>query len=79
MKKGKLLFLIAFLAFCGLVIAFVCRTNHDSPATSSPTEDVSQFVTLTDAVPDAILEIRYFSTYNFVAAASMVIWSRRRR
>ena len=24
------------------------------------------FVSLTDAVPDAILEIRYFSTYNFV-------------
>ena len=24
------------------------------------------FVTLTDAVPDAILEIRYFGTYNFV-------------
>ena len=25
-----------------------------------------QFVTLTDAVPDAILEIRYYGTYNFV-------------
>ena len=24
------------------------------------------FVTITDAVPDAILEIRYFSTYNFI-------------
>ena len=24
------------------------------------------FVTITDAVPDAILEIRYFGTYNFV-------------
>ena len=24
------------------------------------------FVTLTDAVPDAILEIRYYGTYNFV-------------
>ena len=31
-----------------------------------PTDDSSQFVTLTDAVPDAILEIRYFGTYNFV-------------
>jgi len=31
-----------------------------------PTEDNSQFVTLTDVVPDAILEIRYFGTYNFV-------------
>ena len=34
----------------------------------SPTEDASQFVNLTDVVPDAILEIRYYSTYNFVGA-----------
>ena len=27
-----------------------------------------QLVTLSDVVPDAILEIRYFSTYNFVGA-----------
>ena len=33
---------------------------------SKGTDDSSQFVTLTDAVPDAILEIRYFGTYNFV-------------
>ena len=29
-------------------------------------DDTSDFVLLTDAVPDAILEIRYYSTYNFV-------------
>ena len=34
--------------------------------TLSPNEDASQFVNLADAVPDAILEIRYYSTYNFV-------------
>ncbi|MBR5426844.1 MAG: M15 family metallopeptidase [Clostridia bacterium] len=28
--------------------------------------DASDFVLLSEAVPDAILEIRYFSTYNFV-------------
>ena len=28
--------------------------------------DASGFVLLSDAVPDAIQEIRYFSTYNFV-------------
>ena len=28
--------------------------------------DASDFVEITDVVPDAILEIRYFSTYNFV-------------
>ena len=32
----------------------------------SPTDDASQFVNLTDVVPDAILEIRYYGTYNFV-------------
>lgn len=32
----------------------------------APIDDNSEFVTITDAVPDAILEIRYFSTYNFV-------------
>ena len=34
----------------------------------SPTDDASQFVNITDVVPDAILEIRYYSTYNFVGA-----------
>ncbi|MCR4765244.1 MAG: peptidase M15, partial [Bacteroidaceae bacterium] len=32
----------------------------------TPEDDNSEFVTITDAVPDAILEIRYFGTYNFV-------------
>ena len=32
----------------------------------APTDDASQFVNITDVVPDAILEIRYHSTYNFV-------------
>ncbi len=31
-------------------------------------EDTSQFVTITDVVPDAILEIRYYGTYNFVGS-----------
>jgi len=30
--------------------------------------DASDFVLLTDVVPDVILEVRYFSTYNFVGA-----------
>lgn len=42
--------------------------NHEKRQRVIQTEDNSQFVTLTDAVPDAILEIRYFSTYNFVGA-----------
>ena len=31
-------------------------------------DDASDFVLLSEAVPDAILEIRYYSTYNFVGA-----------
>ena len=42
-----------------------CHDDNQQPPISA-TEDTSQFVTLTDAVPDAILEIRYFGTYNFV-------------
>ena len=29
-------------------------------------DDASGFVLLSDAVPDAILEIRYYSTFNFI-------------
>ena len=32
----------------------------------TPQEDSSDFVLVTDVVPDAILEIRYYSTYNFI-------------
>ena len=53
------------LVFCGVVGFTSCRTSV-KPAEVSPTEDTSEFVTLTDVVPDAILEIRYFGTYNFV-------------
>lgn len=51
------------VAFFGIMTVMTGCTDDDNV---SMTEDTSQFVTLTDAVPDAILEIRYFSTYNFV-------------
>ena len=50
------------LVLCGIMTA--CQNQKKSELTA--TEDTSQFVTLTDIVPDAILEIRYFGTYNFV-------------
>ncbi len=43
----------------GLVLALACSTVP-------PQEDRSQFVAISEAVPDVILEIRYFGTYNFV-------------
>ena len=57
----KLLFLI-----CGFVVLVGCRKSSTGETAVSATDDTSQFVTLTDVVPDAILEIRYFGTYNFV-------------
>jgi len=56
------------LLICGIIVVSSCRkTNVEAEvSTVNPTEDTTQFVTLTDVVPDAILEIRYFGTYNFV-------------
>ena len=42
-----------------------CKTENKP---IDPLQDTSSFITLTEAVPDAILEIRYFSTYNFVGS-----------
>ena len=66
MKQKKLWVLAAILAICGIVIVGIRYIKKDAVPAPSPTEDTSQFVTLTDVVPDAILEIRYFGTYNFV-------------
>lgn len=52
-----------FIILLAGVIALSSCSCSDRP---SPEMDSSQFVLLTDAVPDAILEIRYYSTYNFI-------------
>lgn len=53
------------LGLCCLLLMISCRSINEQVATTK-VGDSSQFVMLTDAVPDAILEIRYFGTYNFV-------------
>ena len=66
MKQTRLWMLAAiFIIICGASVMTCCSENDDNPVVS-PTEDNSQFVTLSEAVPDAILEIRYYGTYNFV-------------
>lgn len=47
------------LMCCLLVTGCKCKSAEDKAFEAA-------FVTITDVVPDAILEIRYFSTYNFV-------------
>ena len=56
--------IICFIFLCTFAITYCNRVEEIE--SESPTEDTSQFVNLTDVVPDAILEIRYYSTYNFV-------------
>ena len=60
MRCKYLLPLLALLAACG--------AKGEAARPLAPEEDSSGFAVLTDAVPDAILEIRYHSTYNFVGA-----------
>ena len=57
--------LASILTICGANIIISSNDVEDN-AVVSLTDDSSQFVTLTDSVPDAILEIRYYATYNFV-------------
>lgn len=71
-------FLAVVLALAIIIPVFSgCNSGQDSQNTTdsvattqqtnlAPEEDASGFVLLTDVVPDAILEIRYYSTYNFV-------------
>ena len=61
---------LSFIIALGFIVAFIgCRRSQEVQVVEVlPTEDRSQFVTITDVVPDAILEIRYYSTYNFVGA-----------
>ena len=67
MKKTAFTLTSAIILICGIAVSVACSSKSDTSAVD-PTEDSSQFVTLTDVVPDAILEIRYYGTYNFVGA-----------
>ena len=67
MKTTQTLLMAAILAACSL-FATSCRNAVKVVPAVAPETDCSQFVVITDVVPDAILEIRYYSTYNFVGA-----------
>lgn len=55
---------ILMLVLFGLSLAALPSCQKQQAV--KPEEDSSDFVNITDVVPDAILEIRYYSTYNFV-------------
>lgn len=66
----------ALLALCLIVVAPACRRAASTQATPAATDEAQQelslesanFVNVSDVVPDALLEIRYYSAYNFVGA-----------
>lgn len=72
MKRSNFLMMTALLALVwsgSMVTSCDKKGNEQAGALfefTDSTEDRSQFVVLTDVIPDAILEIRYFGTYNFV-------------
>lgn len=65
MKRSKKYLFRSFMALV-VMLAFAACNDNDDNLKVCPEEDTSQFVLLTDVVPDAILEIRYYSTYNFI-------------
>lgn len=59
MQNLKLWLMIAVVVSC------ISSCEKKSAKSVSPADN-SQFVNITDVIPDVILEIRYFGTYNFV-------------
>lgn len=47
------------------VILFTCSCASDN-SKNAPEMDSSQFVLISEHIPDVILEIRYYSTFNFI-------------
>ena len=70
MIKVKCKTICLFISVLLSIILFSCKTDTPSLSKGSVnlnlSNDSSDFVLLSDAVPDVILEIRYYSTYNFV-------------
>ena len=66
MRQKKLWMLVVTLTICGASVLTGCKCSADTAVAVSATDDNSQFVTITDVVPDVILGIRYYGTYNFV-------------
>ena len=64
MSDTKTWMLAAILIICGMVTTSCKKSDQIAPVT----QETALFAAITDVVPDAILEIRYYSTYNFVGS-----------
>ena len=66
MKKSTLFILSAWM-LGALAVSCTEKTTEVAGENNQATESAG-FVNITDVVPDVILEVRYFGTYNFVGA-----------
>jgi len=65
MKHLKFGVSVLFIVLICVLLLLLWRRDNDQK-TANLSEDSSGFVVLTDVVPDAILEVRYYGSYNFV-------------
>ena len=69
MNKTIRLLILSVTLLCSVSVLTSCKSNKgEAEITVSPTDDSSQFVTITDVVPDVILERRYYGTYHVVGS-----------
>ena len=70
MLRFRFKIICLFISIVVAISLFSCKSSSNSSSMENNllnlSNDSSDFVLLSDAVPDAILEIRYYSTYNFV-------------
>ena len=64
-QKPHILLLLATLVAVAMTS---CNKNAATSDGAAVDPDAAKFVVLSEAIPDAILEIRYYGTYNFVGA-----------
>ena len=66
MKKFGIIVFVIVILIVTIAIVLGITNKENIKSTSIEPSNSSDFVLLSDVVPDAILEIRYYSTYNFV-------------
>lgn len=70
MLKIRSLFFVFWAVLCTFMAACIQTSGEEKNTvkSASDTDDASDFVVITDVVPDVLLEIRYYSTYNFIGS-----------
>ena len=65
--KKSIVFILSVWMLGALTVSCTKKTTGEAGDNRAATESAG-FVNITDVVPDVILEVRYFGTYNFVGA-----------